>query len=97
MVLHRRNSHELANLQEALEKAKGLFDKRNEVIHGRIYAGFNKIDYVQSGRVNVSTHEINSKELYQLAKEFWHFRGFIIGSQVFKVPRALQAFLNLAS
>jgi hypothetical protein len=57
------NSDSLAELIEALETAAMLFKRRNEVVHGRIYSGFDKTDYVQSGRPNMPTRQITSEEL----------------------------------
>ena len=75
-------------------KAKQLFEKRNEVIHGRTYAGFDKHDYLKSSRKDILTRKVSSEELYQLANEFWDFRGNLIGPQIFRLPRAIQIYLN---
>jgi len=91
------NSSELAGLPEALEDAISLFERRNELLHGRIYAGHDNIDYVQSGRPNIPTRPITSAELYELANEFWEYRGNLIGPQLFRLPRAVRTFLNNAS
>lgn len=96
-IVRRLNSDELIDLPDALEAASDLFERRNGVIHGRIYAGFDKTDYVQSGRPNVPTRQITSAELYQLANDFWDYRRNFIGPQVFRLPRAVGAFLNNAS
>jgi hypothetical protein len=95
--VQRLNSDELAELPDALEPVTGLFERRNEVVHRRIYAGFDKTDYVQSGRPNVPTRQITSEELYQLANDFWNFRGNFIGPQVFRLPRAVREFLDNGS
>ena len=91
------NSSELDGLPEALEYAISLFERRNELVHGRIYAGHDNIDYVQSGRPNIPTRAITSAELYELANEFWEYRGNLIGPQLFRLPRAIGAFHNGAS
>jgi len=96
-VVRRLNSQELNGLPEALEAGVVLFKRRNEVIHGRIYAGHNKIDYLQAGRPNVPNRPITSAELYQLANDFWDYRGHLIGPPVFRLPRAVGEFLNGAS
>ncbi|MCU7934554.1 MAG: hypothetical protein KZQ99_06705 [Candidatus Thiodiazotropha sp. (ex Dulcina madagascariensis)] len=88
------NSGELIGLPKDLEVAKVLFERRNEVIHGRIYAGFDKADYVQSGRPNMPTRQITSDELYRLANEFWNYRGAFIAPQIFRLPRAVSEFLS---
>jgi hypothetical protein len=68
-VVRALKSKELEGLPEALEGAVGLFERRNEFIHGRIYAGHNRVDYVRGGRPNSPTKEITSAELYSLANE----------------------------
>lgn len=85
-------SAELDGLPEALDSAISLFERRNEVVHGRIYAGHDKKVYLQSGRANVPTKTISSKELYQLANDFWDHRGSLIGPPLFRLPRALATY-----
>ncbi|MCK9638095.1 MAG: hypothetical protein M0R41_17635 [Methylobacter tundripaludum] len=92
-IVHSLESNELKNLPDALKNAVTLFDRRNEVIHGRIYASFEKVDYVQSGRPNVPTRQITSAELYELANDFWNYRGNFIGPQIFRLPRAIQKYV----
>src|SRR2546425_9741331 len=71
-IVRRLNSPQLSVLPEALEVGIRLFERRNELIHGRIYASLaDRTDYVQSGRPNVPTRPITSAELYQLANDFW--------------------------
>lgn len=96
-LVRRLKSSELDGLVEALENALTLFERRNELVHGRIYAGHNNIDYVQSGRPNIPTRSITSSELYELANAFWEYRGNFIGPQLFRLPRAIEAFKNGAS
>lgn len=96
-LVRRLNSQELNGLPEALDAAILLFEKRNELVHGRIYAGHDNIDYVQSGRPNIPTRPITSAELYELANNFWEYRGNLIGPQLFRLPRAVEAFRNNAS
>ncbi|MBL8251033.1 MAG: hypothetical protein JNK31_05155 [Candidatus Competibacter sp.] len=91
------NSLELDGLSDVLESALKLFEKRNEFIHGRIYAGHDRIDYLQSGRPNIPTRSITSAELYKLANEFWEFRSNLIRPQYFRLPRAIEAFAKGSS
>ena len=91
------NSRELADLPEALEGAIGLFDRRNQFVHGRLYAGHDRADYIQGGRPNSPTVPITSAELYGLANEIWNCRGHFIGPQLFRLPRAIANYLNGAS
>ena len=42
-------SEELHGLPEALEGAIGLFECRNQFIHGRIYTGIDRKDYIIRG------------------------------------------------
>lgn len=87
-------SEELKELPMVLRSGLDLFEARNAVIHGRIHAGFDKKDYVQSGRPNVATRVVTSIELYELANEFMNYRGHLIGPQLFRLPRAVATLLN---
>lgn len=49
-IVERLRSEELRELPIAFRAGLALFEKRNDVVHGRIYAGFDKKDYLQSGR-----------------------------------------------
>ena len=76
-------------LLQNLNIAKILLDRRNEVVHGRIYANFDRDDTLKSGRPNVPERTIDAKELYDLANEFMGLRNEIYRPMVFKIPRAL--------
>ncbi|MDD3884025.1 MAG: hypothetical protein PHW66_03745 [Gallionella sp.] len=93
-VINGLASEDLEGLSAALREGIELFDKRNAVIHGRIYAGFDKAVYVRSGRSNTPTRTITSGELYKLANEFANYRGHLIGPQIIRIPQAIVAFLN---
>lgn len=95
-IIERLGSNELKELPTALRDGLDLFKARNEVVHGRIYAGFDKAVYVQSGRPNIPTRAVTSSELYQLANEFTNYRGHLIGPQVIRLPIAIAAVLNRA-
>ena len=95
-IVRRLGSAELVELPGALDHAKNLFERRNAVVHGRIYAGHNKIDYVESGRAGVATRPVDSSELYALANEFFNYRGHFIGPLIFRVPRAIAGFAERA-
>ena len=76
-------------LLQNLNIAKILLDRRNEVVHGRIYANFDRDDTLKSGRPNVPERTIEAKELYDLANEFMGLRNEIYRPMVFKIPRAM--------
>jgi hypothetical protein len=85
----------LNSLPDDLEnEGVGLFNRRNEFVHGRIYAGQDHTIYIQSGRPNIPTKAITSAELYDLANEFWSYRSCIIGPKLIDLPRALQKHRN---
>lgn len=96
-VVRRLESDEVAELPEALEGAIALFERRNEFVHGRIFAGMDRIDYVQGGRPGAPTQPITSEELYELANEIWDYRGHFIGPQVFRLPRAIHEYQQRTS
>lgn len=90
-------SDDLDSLPSALEGAVELFDHRNEFVHGRIYAGHDRVDYIKGGRPNAPTKPITSSELYALANDIWNYRGHLIGPQLFRLPRAIERYRNGAS
>jgi len=76
-------------LIEVLDEAKGAFEKRNKIVHGRIYANFDRPDTLKSGRPNTADREIASAELYELANYFSDLQGEVYRPMIFKIPRAL--------
>jgi len=72
-----------------LDFAKELFERRNEVVHGRIYGGFDRDQTLKSGRPNVPDRPIAADELYDLANQFAALQGEIYRPMIFKIPRAL--------
>lgn len=90
-------SDELDGLPEALERAIELFERRNEFVHGRIYAGHDRLDYIKGGRPNAPTKLVTSSELYSLANKIWDYRGHFIGPQFFRLPRAIEKHRSGAS
>lgn len=93
-LVERIASSELSDLQSALAAGPALFEERNEVVHGRIYAGFDRTDTLQSGRANVPLRIVTAEELYELANEFSSYRSALIRPQIFKLPRAISGYLN---
>ena len=73
-----------------LDTSRQLFDRRNEVIHGRIYANFDRPDTLKSGRINIPDRPIESCELYDLADSFSEARLALYRPMIFQIPRAIQ-------
>jgi hypothetical protein len=96
-IVERLNSPHLQNLLLALKEGKGLFERRNVVLHGRIYVGHDKTDYLKSGRSNVVTRQITSAELYKLANDFKKYRGYLIGPLIFRLPHAIKQYKQASS
>ena len=80
----------IEDLAEDLEQGLDLFDRRNQIVHGRIYEGFDKVIYIQSGRADIPTQRISSAELYELAQSFDDYRSSLIGPKLRRLPQALQ-------
>jgi hypothetical protein len=93
-IVRKLDSQYLVGLPEALERAVELFDRRNQFVHGRIYAGHNRIDYIKSGRPNAPTVTITSAELYDFANKIWNSRGHFIGPKFSRIPRAIANYLT---
>jgi hypothetical protein len=93
-LVRQLDAPELFGLPEALAHAHELFVRRNAVVHGRLYAGHDKVDYIQTGRKNVPPRPIDSSELYALANAFWDCRDHFIGSVAFRLPGAVEHFVR---
>lgn len=73
---------------------KEFFEKRNEVIHGRIYSNFGRPgpDTLKSGRPNIPDRDVEPAELYELANAFRGLMGEIYRPMILKLPRALESY-----
>lgn len=76
-----------------LDASRQLLEWRNEVIHGRIYANFDRPDTLKSGRPNTTDRVVESAELYELANNLTEARGSLYRPMIFQIPRAMQARL----
>lgn len=77
------------SLLNNLDKLKQLFDWRNEVIHGRIQAGFDSPDTLKSSRPNTPDRILEASELYILADNLTEARNMLCRLMIFQIPRAL--------
>jgi len=91
-LVARLRSDELRDLERALAAGPELFERRNELVHGRIYGGFERGDTVKSGRAGIPDRAIEADELYDLANLFVSYKGAIYGPTIFRLPRALAAY-----
>ncbi len=74
-----------------LDVSKQLLDWRNEVIHGRIYANFDRPDTLKSGRPNTPDRVVEPAELYELANNLAEARSALYRPMIFQIPHAIQA------
>ena len=74
-----------------LDASKQLLDWRNEVIHGRIYANFDRPDTLKSGRPNTPDRVVELGELYELANNLDEARSALYRPMIFKIPKAIRA------
>lgn len=74
-----------------LDASRQLLDRRNEVIHGRIYANFDRPDTLKSGRPNTPDRIVESAELYELANNLDEARCALYRPMILQIPRAMQA------
>lgn len=72
-----------------LDASRQLLEWRNEVIHGRIYANFDRPDTLKSGRPNVPDRVVEAAELYELANNLTDARSALYRPMIFQIPRAL--------
>lgn len=80
------------DLVATLDAAKDAFEERNKIVHGRIYANFDRPDTLKSGRPNTPDRVVEAGELYDLANYFDDLRGEIYRPMIFKIPRALSSY-----
>ena len=78
----------------ALRRSKLLFEQRNDVVHGRIYAQFDHPDIRKSGRPGVPDRIITSEELYQLANEIYNNIGHVMHGASYSIPDAVAKYAN---
>lgn len=90
-VLADLDSQKFGDLIADLDSCLQIFEDRNALVHGRIYAGIDRPDTLKSSRSNVSDSVVDSLELYQLANEMTEFRSAIYRPMIFDLPKALRA------
>lgn len=79
---------ELAGLPRHLDDIRDLLERRNEVIHGRIYGSLQgEKDELRPGRPTGSARPITSAELYDLANEIFATLGALNHASMFAIPR----------
>jgi hypothetical protein len=78
------------NLLADLDVSKQLLEWRNEVIHGRIYANFDRPDTLKSGRPNVPERVVDASELYDLANQLVEARVAVYRPMIFQIPNAIR-------
>lgn len=88
-TLESLESSELDQLVSLLVSTKDALKKRNEIIHGRIYAGNERSDILSSGRPGVPEREVTADELYDLADEFHGLQAAVPNVNSFATLRAI--------
>lgn len=91
-TLNKLHPSEFNFYKDDLTLAKSLFKERNEVVHGRIYGGLDRPNYLKSNRPNYPTRNINSSELYSLANDLNNMQGVIHRPMILQLPKAIQAY-----
>jgi len=84
------------DLKEDLNICRQLFENRNELIHGRIYADIDSSNItLKPGRPNTPEKFITSTELFTLANELFNIASEIARPMIFDIPRAIkEKYLN---
>ena len=72
-----------------LDKCMELLEWRNEVVHGRIYANFDRPDTLKSGRPNVPERVVEATELYDLAENLSDARTAVLRPMILQIPKSL--------
>lgn len=87
-IVRRLDQAELQDLVQAIVNGPKLFDKRNELVHGRIYSDYPR-PKIKSGRQHVPERAVEASELYDLASTFKSYAGCLRAPRAFRLPRAL--------
>jgi hypothetical protein len=88
-VLNSLQNDDFKHLLYVLDQAKCLLERRNEVVHGRIYAGNDRSDKLKSGRHGLPEREVTAGELYDLADEIFNIQATIPNINYFTTMRAI--------
>lgn len=88
-VISELDGRRFADLIADLDTCLTIFEDRNALVHGRIYAGLDRPDTLKSSRPGVSDREVTSSELYQLVHEMKEFRSAIHRPMILEIPQAL--------
>lgn len=83
------NNENLNDLVDLLNEAKDSLEQRNEVIHGRIYAGNDRSENLKSGRSGIPDREVTTDELYDLAEHFHNLQAAIPNVSYFETMRSI--------
>ena len=75
-------------LIESIDEAKLLLERRNQLIHGRIYST-HQGDILKSSRTGVADREIQSSEAYELANELFKLRDPFEYAHLFDLTKVL--------
>lgn len=81
-------NEEMRELDYGLKYSAEKLERRNDLIHGRIYAQYGGADIRKSGRKGVPNREVTSKELYSLANELFSAREPLLHGCMFSINRA---------
>ena len=88
-VLGTLASDELTELINLLTETKNNLENRNEIIHGRIYAGNDRSDNLKSGRPGIPDREVTADELYDLAEDLIALQAAVPNINYFATMRAI--------
>ena len=83
------DSGELNQISQLLDETRQKLEKRNEVVHGRIFAGHGRSDELMSCRPNIPTREVTSTELYDLADDLFTLQAKLPYVNMFATNRAI--------
>ena len=79
------------NFIQDCRECLALLEERNDVVHGRIYAGMgDEPDIRKSGRRGVPDKPIASKELYELANQLFEASTNMTRAGLFTIPRIIK-------
>ncbi|WP_049721912.1 hypothetical protein [Gilvimarinus polysaccharolyticus] len=82
----RQTKNDFRSIISDLKLCKEIFEDRNVIVHGRVYAKSGCLDILKSSRPKVEEREISSAEINILVNEMERFKNSIQSYTCFRLP-----------
>ena len=88
-VIARLSNAELKVVEHHLSVLGPLFERRNEILHGRFIYADEDSDTLYSARLGVAPRRTTPKEIYDLANELHIAWQYLFNLHTFNIPEAM--------